>query len=78
MEALGDINMAASEELTAMKDRILFMGGQIEDLDKARLSLSQVIKEAERTAREAICRDVRANQAELQGDLREVICRRPG
>jgi len=48
---LGDVNLMANEELEALTTRISFMKGQIDDLEKARASLVQVIREAERTAK---------------------------
>ena len=50
-EALGNLNLAAAEELAALKERIMFIRGQLEDLTKARASLAQVVREAERTAK---------------------------
>ncbi len=51
IESLGNLNLAAAEELIALRDRIAFIRGQLEDLSKARASLAQVVREAERTAK---------------------------
>ncbi len=51
IESLGNLNLTAADELSALKERIVFMRNQLEDLSKARTALSQVVREAERTAR---------------------------
>lgn len=74
IESLGDVNLTAAEELDNLKSRLSFMRGQIEDLDKARASLAQVIKEAERTARKQFIEmfaQIRENFKELFAQLFE-------
>ncbi|HQJ25279.1 MAG TPA: chromosome segregation protein SMC, partial [Bacillota bacterium] len=74
IESLGDVNLTAAEELDNLKSRLSFMRGQIEDLDRARASLAQVIKEAERTARKQFIEmfaQIRENFKELFAQLFE-------
>lgn len=68
---LGDVNLAAADELSALKSRLSFMRGQLDDLDKARQSLAQVIKEAERTAK----RQFLEVFEQIRGHFREIFSR---
>lgn len=71
---IGDVNLTAAEELENLRSRLDFMRGQIEDLDKARASLAQVIREAERTARKQFIEmfeQIRENFKEIFSQLFE-------
>ena len=69
--SLGNLNLAAADELSALNERIAFMRGQLEDLSKARTSLAQVVREAERTARKQFVEMFEA----IRGNFKETFAR---
>ena len=66
VQALGAVNLAALEELTASRERKAFLDAQIADLSEAIDTLEDAIRKIDRETRELLRADVRPGQRTLR------------